>query len=248
MPLDREVRPTGSLIHLPGGDGEVARLVLESLEAMCDALPEFTVTVDRHFAQQVERSDIPTHGASFTLAIALVETCLDRDPGDMSPELLAQLVFMSQFPSLPEQMALQIAFGPGIAQEHARDIARLFTHARRRGLSVDDHVAELVRTGGVPDTRSTRCFRGETQHEPDQSRVTRGVALFRRAAGHTPETLRPSLLCVAAWLLWSVGKRPNALMHLGEAVRIDPEHVLAQGLILHLGARLPNWDCRRPKA
>lgn len=216
-------------------------MVLASLEAMRDALPEVAVTVDGRFAQQTEWFDVPDHGAAFTLAIPVIETCLERDPSDVSPPLLAQLVVMSLFPSLPEQMALQVAFGRGIAEEHARDVARLIADASRRGLTVDEHVAQLVATGRVSDTRSTRSFRGEAQHAPGRPRVSRGTRLFRRAAGHVPEVLRPSLLSAAAWLLWSVGKRPNALAHLAEASRIEPTHVLAYGLTAHFASNQPLW-------
>jgi hypothetical protein len=244
MPLDPEARPAAPVIRLPGGDDEVARMVLESLEAMCAALPEVTVAGEGPSAKRSDRLDTPTHAAAFARSIPLIETCLGHDPNEVSPPLLAQLILMSLFPSLPEQMALQVAFGRDNAEEHARDIARLIAHASRRGLTVDDYVAELVATGGVPDTRSARSFRGETSHEPDRSRAASGVALFRQAAGHAPEMLRPSLLCAAAWLLWSVGKRPHALAHLREAARIGPDHVLVHGLILHLGARRPSWVAR----
>lgn len=234
--------PSGTpIVRLPAADDDAQRAVLDELLAMLDALPELRVTYSARFASAAARLDVPTHGAALALSLPLVETGLDCDPNEVSTALLAQLVFYSVWPALPEQLALQVAFGWDLAEMHVRDLARIMARAARRGLTVDDYVADLVTTGAVPDTLGARCFRGETPCPPDSWRVARGIRLFRRAAAHAPEESRPSMLCAVAWLFWAMGKRPNALAHLAEASRIEPTHVLVHGLTAHFTSNQPAW-------
>jgi hypothetical protein len=241
MSRDPQGCPAAAALHLPAADEAAKQMVHEALGGMGDALPELGVTIDARFVREASLLDVPSHGEALALSIPLIETCLDLDPKAVQPPLLAQLVLLSLFPGLPEQMALQIAFGWDLAEEHVHQLARIIGRATRRGVTVDEYVAQLVATGSVPETRATRCFRGETRWEPDGSRAARGAALFRTAAAHVPEGLRPSLLCVVAWLFWATGKRPHAMAHLVEASRIEPTHVLAYGLIAHLAANSPAW-------
>ena len=233
--------PVAATLHLPAADAEAKQMVLDALDAMCEALPEIGVTTDARFVRETSLLDVPAHGQALIASLPLIETCLEREPGVIQPPLLAQIVLLSLFPGVPEQMALQIAFGWDVAEEHVHHFARIAARAARRGVTIDDYVAQLVASGSVPDTRATRCFRGETPWEPDRTRAARGTALFRAAAGHVPEGLRPSLLCVAAWLFWATGRRPHAVAHLVEASRIEPTHVLAYGLTAHFAARSPAW-------
>lgn len=87
------------------------------------------------------------------------------------------------------------------------------------------HSAELARASGVMT----------------QSRLETAVSILRRTAALAPEELRPPVLCAIAWMLWARGRGVLALAHLAEALRIEPGHVLACGLMLHFSSTVPKW-------
>lgn len=228
-------------VHLPAADDAAQEAVLDELLAMSDALPKLLVKADARFLPTMMRLDVPKHGEVFALSLPLVETCLDQDPNDVGTQLLAQLAFCSLWPGLAEQLALQVSFGWEMAEERARDVARALSRAEQRGTDLGDDGALVAEASDLRGTRSTRCLSGESSREPDRSRVVRGIALFRRVASHAPEGFRTPLLCIVAWLYWSIGKRPNAVAHLMTARRIDPAHELVDSLMALCSAALPGW-------
>jgi hypothetical protein len=229
------------MLHLPIADEASMDAVLDHLLGMCRALPELTVSVSMRHVDAIDLEDVPTHGEAFVLIVPLLETCLDDEPDDVALTLIAQFAFVAMLPSLPEAIALQVAFGRGVGEEQIRDFARLFARARQRGLSIDEYVAELVTRDAVPRGKLVRLFHGETRRTPDTERIRRGIGLLRRIASLVPPVTRPPLLCAIAWLYWARGKRAIAMAHIAEAVSIEPEHILAHGLGWLITTKTPTW-------
>lgn len=215
--------------------------MLASLDELRDALPQMQATCSDRFRVLLEMTDVPYHGEALMLTIPLVETCLDVEPNDVGAELLAQLAFFSLLRAVPEQIALQIAFGWRLADEHAHDVAPMLAHDADRGISMNDYLAALDWEADAFDAAGAAWFRGERWQEPDAARVERGIALCRRAAAHVPDGLRSPLLCIAAWLLWAGGKRPHALAYLAEASHDKSSGALVEALRKHMEATVPLW-------
>lgn len=234
-----------SSLHLPVIDPNVVAEVLEHLLVMRDELPSWHLSLGVEHVDEAHLVDASPHELAFEVSIPLLESYLREDPSDLGSRLLAQLTFMAQFPALPEQLALQTAFGRRVAEEHVSEVARLVSRAARRGLTVDEYVAHLAATDSVPATRTTRLFKGEARRAPNPTRIAKGIALLRYTAAAAPEPLRPPLLCAAAWLLWARGKRAHAIGYLAEALRIEPEHILAGGLAVLVADGLPLWSRRQ---
>lgn len=228
-------------LHLPSADDASIDAVIDHLQGMCEALPEFSVRVSMRHALAVDLEHVPIHGEAFVMMVPLLETCLDDDADDVDLPLIAQFAFMSMVPAMPESVALQIAFGRSVGEEQVREFARLFARARQRGLSIDEYVGELVARDAVPRGKLVRLLHGETRRKPDAERIQQGIALLRRIASLVPSTVRPPLLCAIAWLYWARGKRAIAMAYLAEAARIEPEHILARGLSWLVTTKTPAW-------
>lgn len=227
------------VVHLPAVDESVADEVWAHVLRMRSALPKVGVTASNHHAALVLK--VPRHGEVFGMAVALVETLLEKAAEEVTAEMHAEIAFLALVPGVPEQIALQVAFGSGVGERNARKFARLITQARLVGRSVDEHVAELAASDAIPRDDLVRLFLGEERQPPSLDRIGPGIAIFRRTASLVPESLRPPLLCVIAWLQWAHGRRPVAMAYLAETSRIEPHNVLARGLRAHFLAAVPKW-------
>lgn len=231
--------------HLPAVDPRDSEEVLRHFLAAADALPEFSFVLSRNeadrIAEELQHRRGPLRpGEMLRVVGAVVETLFD-DETSYSPALHAQLVLMLQFPSVPEAVSTQVAFGREMGEASAHKIEKLAVAARKLGRNMDEHVAVLEARGEIEHDLPVKCFRGESSEVPDTARMRRTVALFRTTAALCPEPFRPSVLCVIAWMLWALGKRPIALAYLRMATAIDPQHPLAFGLTEHLRDHQPEW-------
>jgi hypothetical protein len=86
----------------------------------------------------------------------------------------------------------------------------------------------------------SRMFCGGGVRRPDADRVRAAIALVGRAAVHAPAELRPPLLCMLAWLSWSLGLSSVAMRRLDEAVALDPSFGPAASIRV-LTEVLPEW-------
>lgn len=232
-------------IHLPDFDESFADAVMDHLEEMRDCLPSVSFVVsERHVRRAVMQSGL---GTEFDLLVSLIETFVEQSRHGASPQIHAQIAMMSVLPAVPEALALQIAFGRRIGQQHADKIALFREGARARALSVDDYVAELVSAGRIPRDRLVQLFHGKGRLVPSPERIKHGTRLLRQTASVVPEHVRPSILCAIAWLSWAAGKRAIAAAYLAEALRIDEDHILAFGLTTVISQSLPVW-CARGQA
>jgi len=230
---------SAAVIHLPEASAEFASDVLDEIERMTDALPNIEVHVSPQLARTIDSA--PDGADEFVCLMAVVETLVGRDAKDPSPTLLAQLVFFTVLPGATEALVLQVAFGYKRGEQHARKIARVRTVARRRRITVDQYVEELVAEQRVPRDKLVRLFHGEGAKSPSAGRVARGVSVLRTAVGSVPEAFRPPLLCALAWLQWASGRRAIAAAYLAEATRIDAENLLAYGLGVIFATQMPEW-------
>lgn len=233
-------------IHLPSVDPRDKDEVLDRIVTAGDSLPEITLQMSssqaHRAAAELEQGAGPlTHWDVLRLIIGVVETLFDDEVKDFSPAFHAQLLIMLQFPSVPEAVSTQIAFGRKVGEMSLKKIERLSAAADKRGLSVDEHVADLAARDEIEHDLPVRCFLGESRRNPDQARMRRVIDLFRVTAALAIEPLRPPVLCVISWTLWALGKRSVALAYLREASEIDPTYPLAAGLATHIRQRQPQW-------
>lgn len=232
-------------IHLPSVDDHDRDEVRRHIAAAVENLPEVGFVMSAKEAEgcrdALMRGSGPfTHGEVLSLIVPIVETLFD-DTCRISPAFHAQLIMMCQFPSIPESMVVQIAFGRRVGEEQVRKIARMIARAQHRGLTVDEYVVDLQEHGAVPHDGLVKMFLGESKRTPSVDRIRLAVGLLRTTAALAAEPMRPPILCAISWLLWAQGKRALALNYLAEASTIDPYHPTTYGLSVHLGGHLPAW-------
>lgn len=221
------------LLHLPAVDPAEADFVTELLDELFEEHRE---------AQWQDGGTVLGHLDALDQIIPLVEAVLDQEPSDVSHRMIARVVFMAAHPSIPEGIALQIAFGRRVAERNLEYMERVFARAAQQRLSVDEYVLSAVAIGSFPTGSAARLLRGEPARRPDSSRITRGIALLRRAAALVPEPIRGDLLAVLGWLHWARGQRGIAFAYLNEALRSAPYNILAFGLRQHFGSvARPAW-------
>ena len=210
-------------------------------QAACDYL--FSITLLGDNAGEVdEREKPPGHLQALTDVVPLIESLLAGDEGLVPASVLAHLGFMALYPSIPEAIAVQIAFGRKAGERNLIAITRLIARADQCGLSVDDYVAQAVAEGTLHFDSATRLLRGEVRRPPDASRLAKGIALISRGVALMPPQLRPALLCVLGWLHWASGRHRPALTYLTDASVLEPQHILAYGLHMHFLMRpRPAW-------
>jgi hypothetical protein len=98
----------------------------------------------------------------------------------------------------------------------------------------------------VDDHELGRMFSGGGSYRPDVERVRAAIALVGRAAVHASPDLRPPLLCMLAWLFWSLGLISVAMRRLDEAVALDASFGPAASMRL-LTETLPGWALIDPE-
>lgn len=175
-------------------------------------------------------------------AIAFIEELLERDADDTPLPMLARLALHSMRPDRRDEMVLQIAFGRAVGERARADSERRHEVQRTQQLSMDEIVAaETAQSDGRPDEQG-ELFLGESVREPHVVRVRRAIDILRRTIVHLDPDLRPDLLCMLAWLHWAVGASSAAGHHVESALRIDPEHTLAAGLLALIeSGKVPEW-------
>lgn len=237
-----------STVHLPSVDPLDCVRVLDHLLAVRSGLPAVNIVMSSNEARSALEdlesnggSGALTHAEALGLIVPIVESLFDDDVRELGLEFHAQLILMGAFPSIPESIALQVAFGRKIGEEQFRKIARLAARAEHRGITVDEYVEDLALADAIPHDRPFRLFRGESRRVPSGTRMQRAILLLRRTAALAPEPFRPPLLCAIAWLQWAQGRRVVAIAYLDEALRIEPAHLLARGLRAIFASRMPEW-------
>ncbi|MGO2746532.1 hypothetical protein [Microbacterium sp.] len=237
---------TEPLIQLPIVEPDEMDEAWDEFERIQAALPEFSVALSKNEAnrahEKLSKGTGPVgHAEALWLIVPIVESLFDDEVASIGIPFHVQLMMMCEYPSIPEALVVQVAFGRKAGEEHSRKIARLADRAQRRGLTIDEYVQHLHDTGTVPRDRLMRLFLGETRRPPSDERLRRAVEVLRRTAALSPEPLRGPVLSAIAWMQWARGRRAVSLAYLEEALRVEPRSILAGGLRMHFLQRTPAW-------
>jgi hypothetical protein len=177
--------------------------------------------------------------------VSWLEYCLERvDALDDADR--AMLLLFAESPPVRDQFAVQVAFGRAVGQSVMID--NLLYNARRQatGRSMDELVADDLAAGERPFVDAGSLLLGRTATRPDVARVTSGIRLFHDAIAVAPDDLRPSALCVLAWLHWSLGRGSAAGYLIDRALDLDPDHGMAAILATIFDAgMIPEWAFAR---
>lgn len=171
-PLKREhcampepsVVSTDSIIHLPSATENDQDELVDHLLRMAERLPEVTIKVStKSLGTKWHTTQISPHIPT-ALVVPLVEMIFDTDGAALiDVELHAQFVFLSALATVPESMAMQIAFGRRTGEEIARKFAGLVAQADHRGITADALVAELDAADAIPKDRTYLSRRESSQ-------------------------------------------------------------------------------------
>ncbi|WP_456286341.1 hypothetical protein M1D46_01230 [Microbacterium sp. JZ70] len=157
-------------LHLPYVGEEERDVVLEEITDLFDDLPTLCLTVAQKHIRE-DQLDVPTNERVFAALVALVETMLDEDGPEISPEQHGQLLFLTLVPGVTFAVALQVAFGVAMADANVPRFAELTACLERVGLDADGDVV-------LPQPPPTfaplaRVLRGEARRAIDIARVPR---------------------------------------------------------------------------
>jgi hypothetical protein len=247
--LDRRTPPGGRpLAEIAGAAAKLA-----------DALPP-SDALDAWEARAFLRAEVASalhdleSGPSFSAGLG---QALDRaaDPIDLVERLLvceaapdaAGLARFAQLASLAafrDAMILQIAFGATVGELALEGSLAADTRAAEGGVPLDELVQDEFDSGAADEVDELvgRMFLGETRLRPDARRVRRGIRVVEFAVEHCPRQRRPGLLCIAAWLHWSLGVASRAGERLDRALEIEPGHPMARLLAGYFRRGvLPEW-------
>ncbi|MGX5697033.1 DUF4192 family protein [Agromyces soli] len=175
--------------------------------------------------------------------IELVESLLACDTAPEAASL-ARLARLASLAAYRDAMILQIAFGAAVGELALDGSLVANSRAAAAEVTLDELVQGDLETGSVDeiDELIGRMFLGETRLRPEAQRVRRGIRVVEFAARHCPPALRPGLLCIEAWLHWSLGLASRAGERLDRALEIEPGHPMAlllAGYFSH--GVLPEW-------
>jgi len=170
-----------------------------------------------------------------------VELCVGQT--SWSIPALAWFLELAQSPSNRDVMMLQIAFGREVGEDELENGRRLHELQRQTGLSMDDTVLAEIEAGraSLGDFSALRIM-GQTTVRPHVDRVRTGIALLRTLIPAAAVDDRPALLCMLAWLSWSLGRGSAAGAFVRDALQIDPEYGMALVMYTLFGTgMLPEW-------
>ncbi|WP_029144476.1 DUF4192 family protein [Microbacterium luticocti] len=178
--------------------------------------------------------------------VELVERLLAHEPDAVPFPQLTGLAALAMLPARRDEMTLQIAFGREIGVRARADSDRWHQRCRESGRSMDDEVRCAIDADpAVLHDGPGTLLLGLGDQVPDVDRIRRGIEILRHVVAHLSVDLRPDLLCMLAWLHWAIGEGTPAGIHIDTALRIDPDHRMAQNVRMLIGGgRLPEWIFR----
>ncbi|EZP28426.1 DUF4192 family protein [Microbacterium oleivorans] len=197
-----------------------ALLSLEAALAVLCGIPAVDGSPDRIDPAALEA------GCALDDLPGLYEDCLTWDAATLDPMRAAVIAWCLARPSLRDVGLVQWA-----SDRAGGDTA---LDAQRRWEDGEEY---------PPDLASVMW--GESDR-PDPVRLEAALELVRNVAARTPEPQRAGALATAAWLAWSLGRSTHGDRYAAAALRIEPEHGLAEivrSFVAH--AHLPDWAFRR---
>lgn len=174
----------------------------------------------------------------------LMECALDMDVASLDDTLAALLVLCLQSPSIRDATMILWAFGLE-AGERTFDLNDRFLSGGDSG-DIDD-IDDTDDTEDADVTEDASRMIGEGP-PPDRERIDRAIALLGALAARSPQSARPPMLVMLAWLHWALGRSSVAGSFVDSALTIDPDYGLAQLIAAILGSgALPEWAFDLPR-
>ena len=175
--------------------------------------------------------------------IETFERTLGVEVARVGPELLADLILDLQTEGDFDRAVLQVCSGTERAGEVWSSTLATRAEAARRGEQpIELMLRERRRHGRGGSDEVAELLRGLRGARPDSRRVHAAIALLGHVAAHAPREYRPTILCVLAWLHWSLGFGTCAGRLLDESARIFPQHELTTIVnAITLSVMVPSW-------
>ncbi|PWC03151.1 hypothetical protein DCE94_12860 [Agromyces badenianii] len=251
--LDPDTPTTGHPLALID-ESPVTRLVPEACPVLASAneaadLPAVDAAASTALVAALDGLAGDSRGAALTRLgpngdpVVLVETLLDRS--SVHPPLrLAWFVHLASLPAMRDAMMLQFAFGVVVGEAAHDDAMSTADRAEALDETVDGLVRREMANGAVGEVSEmlSRLMLGQTSLRPDARRVERALSMLRPLIANAPATHRVGLLCMAAWLAWSLGRGSVAGAFIDRALEIDEGHSMAGLLAAFIGSgALPDW-------
>lgn len=179
--------------------------------------------------------------------ISLLEQALEIGADGVGPQRLAELVLAVQREGDFDRVVTQVCLGPDRAADVWAATLALREKAARRGRQpIELMLRERRRRESKQNLEIGRLLTGLECSRPDDARVRAAIEVLARATAHAPRDLRPTTLCVLAWLHWALGLGTSAGRLLQAASDIDPHHDLTA--IVHaiiVAVMVPHWTLTR---
>lgn len=176
--------------------------------------------------------------------IDLLERALADGADSLGPERLAALVLACQREGDFDRVVTQVCLGPERAAEVWAETLARRDEAVRRGVRPTDLMRREPRS--QQNSEIGELLVGLDGPRPDMARIEVAIDVLARAASHAPVDFRPTLLCMLAWLHWSLGLGTCAGRLLEAASGIDPRHELPAIVnAITLAVMLPHWTLDR---
>lgn len=180
-----------------------------------DVDPELRAAVADHLAAGTENF-LPSE------MIRLFERAVDATADALSPADLATLVFCLARPALRDVAIVQWTQGPETGMR-----------------ALEAQAAWETGTAYPSDLASVMWGEGA---RPDPRILERALTVCAQAAAVAPVDEQPGALATVAWLSWSLGRSTHADAYASQALRINPEHGLAEIVQSFVNAgHLPAW-------
>jgi hypothetical protein len=214
---------------LPPADPQFARVLTDAVDALCAGAEADAFGLYRPV-------DVPD-------GVELIEQVLDHDAAAVPIPLLARLAFLSMFPARRDEMMLQIAFGRAVGERARASSDRWHARQRQTGMSMDEVIAQ-ARAEDDPalDDELGLLMIGDSTRPLKARRTRTGIAVLRRLIAHLDPDQTPDLLCMLAWLHWSIGAGTAAAMQAQRALRIAPDHTMSRTMLTLFGTgKIPEW-------
>lgn len=179
--------------------------------------------------------------------VELVEALVGEAAGAHPPHpahRLAWFAHLAGSPPMRDAMMLQVAFGADVGRLALDDAEHTVARAERNGETVDDLVEREFERGteGEVSRALGSLLLGQATTRPEVSRVERALGLLGQLVADAPADRRVGLLCIAAWLAWSLGRGSAAGALIDRAVDAEPTHSMANLLSAFIGSgALPDW-------
>ena len=171
------------------------------------------------------------------------ELCAVRKLDELPPEAWAWLIHLAQTPANRDLLMLQFAFGQATAEVVAEENARYLEIQRATGQTMDEVViAEIDAGRSNLHSETADLLMGQSERRPDIERVKAAIDVLSVLIANVREHYRVPLLCMLAWLSWSLGRGSAAGSFVDMALELEPDYSMAQLLhTLFAGGRIPEW-------